>query len=197
MMRSENARAGDRRVRGSRRERRGHSRRSPANPSQQSGRRCAMSGVGRLCCKSLKTPGDKFPARSRNKPRSLIDVAPGSLPKSPVSLSPGDEVPHMFTRKPRLQLEKFAINGAKRLLQHNLPGGDIDSLARCKSFESSANVDRGAGDTATGRASKLSQTASASRTRFVPRRRIHWVSENRCANIETSIRPKRDDFLWQ
>ena len=154
-----------------------------------------MSGVGRLCCKSLKTPGDKFPARSRNKPRSLIDVAPGSLPKSPVSLSPGDEV--MFTRKPRLQLEKFAINGAKRLLQHNLPGGDIDSLARCKSFESSANVDRGAGDTATGRASKLSQTASASRTRFVPRRRIHWVSENRCANIETSIRPKRDDFLWQ
>src|SRR3954471_12269646 len=79
------------------------------------------SGSGRLCCKSLKTPGDKFPARSRNKPRSLIDVASGSLPKSPVSLSPGDEVPHMFTRKPRLQLEKFAINGAKRLLQHNLP----------------------------------------------------------------------------
>ena len=27
----------------------------------------------------------------------------------------------MFTRKPRLQLEKFAINGAKRLLQHNRP----------------------------------------------------------------------------
>ena len=25
----------------------------------------------------------------------------------------------MFTRKPRLQLEKFAINGTKRLLQHN------------------------------------------------------------------------------
>jgi len=24
--------------------------------------------------------------------------------RSPVSLSPGDEVPHMFTRKPRLQL---------------------------------------------------------------------------------------------
>ena len=42
-----------------------------------------MSAPGRLCCKSLKTPGDKFPARSRNEP----------LPKSPVSLSPGDEVP--------------------------------------------------------------------------------------------------------
>jgi hypothetical protein len=32
----------------------------------------------------------------------------------------------MFTRKPRLQLEKFAINGAKRLLQHNLPVADIE-----------------------------------------------------------------------
>ena len=33
----------------------------------------------------------------------------------------------MSTRKPRLQLEKFAINGAKRLLQHNLPEGSIGS----------------------------------------------------------------------
>ena len=31
----------------------------------------------------------------------------------------------MFTRKPRLQLEKFAINGAKRLLQHNRHFSDI------------------------------------------------------------------------
>ncbi len=52
----------------------------------------------RLCCKSLKTPGDKFPARRQNKPRSLIDVASGRLPKSPVSLSPGDEVPHMYSK---------------------------------------------------------------------------------------------------
>src|SRR5258707_15682988 len=58
----------------------------------------AMSQECRLCCKSLKTRGDKFPARRRNKPRSLIDVASGSLPKSPVSLSPGDEVPPMFTQ---------------------------------------------------------------------------------------------------
>jgi hypothetical protein len=76
--------------------------------------------------KSLKTPGDKFPARRRNKPRSLIDVASVSLPKSPVSLSPGDD--HMFTRKPRLQLEKFAINGAKRLLPQNLPSPNIEPL---------------------------------------------------------------------
>jgi hypothetical protein len=32
------------------------------------------------------------------------DIASGSLPRSPVSLSPGDEVPHMFTQKPRLRL---------------------------------------------------------------------------------------------
>ena len=31
----------------------------------------------------------------------------------------------MFTRKPRLQLEKFAINGAKRLLQHNRHLADL------------------------------------------------------------------------
>jgi hypothetical protein len=33
----------------------------------------------------------------------------------------------MFTRKPRLQLEKFAINGAKRLLQHNRHEADIQA----------------------------------------------------------------------
>jgi hypothetical protein len=38
----------------------------------------------------------------------------------------------MFTRKPRLQLEKFAINGAERLLQHNLPEPDfyVDRILR-------------------------------------------------------------------
>src|ERR1700738_178563 len=73
-----------------------------------------MPALGRYCCKSLKTPGDKFPSRRPNKPRSLIDVASGSLPRSPVSLSPGDEVPHMFTRKPHLRLEKFAMTCTKR-----------------------------------------------------------------------------------
>jgi hypothetical protein len=31
----------------------------------------------------------------------------------------------MFTRKPLLQPEKFAVDGAKRLLQHNLPQAEI------------------------------------------------------------------------
>jgi transposase len=42
-----------------------------------------------------------------------------------VSLSSGDEVPHIFTRKSRLQPGEFLITSAKRLLQHNLPGPDI------------------------------------------------------------------------
>src|SRR4051812_33692051 len=54
-------------------------------------------------------------------------LASGSLPKSPVSSPPGDEVPHMFTRKPRLQPGKSLVSGAKRLLQHNRPVADIAS----------------------------------------------------------------------
>jgi hypothetical protein len=80
-------------------------------PTDAPGMRCRLSPTAdvpshssgaakcRLCCKSLKTPGDKFPARRRNKPRSLIDVVSGSLSKSPVSLSPGDEVPpHVYSK---------------------------------------------------------------------------------------------------
>jgi hypothetical protein len=44
----------------------------------------------------------------------------------------------MFTRKPRLQLEKFAINGAKRLLQHNLPGAGVST----RSKEGNPNAER-------------------------------------------------------
>jgi hypothetical protein len=47
-----------------------------------------------------------------------------------VSLSSGDEVPHIFTRKSRLQPGEFLISSAKRLLQqyraqsgHTRPGG--------------------------------------------------------------------------
>jgi hypothetical protein len=47
------------------------------------------------------------------------------LSKSPVSLTLGDEVPHIFTRKPRLRPLEFLIIGAKGLLQHYLPIVDI------------------------------------------------------------------------
>src|ERR1039458_2599938 len=62
----------------------------------------SMSAIGRYCCKSPKSWGDKFLAGILNKPQSPIDVATGSLPKSPVSLSLGDEVPHVFIRKSHL-----------------------------------------------------------------------------------------------
>src|SRR6516165_8073304 len=69
------------------------------------------------CCKSPKLPGDKFPATRRTNRRPAICVASIALPKSPVNSSSGDEVPHIFTRKSRLQPGEFLITGAKRLLQ--------------------------------------------------------------------------------
>ena len=74
----------------------------------------------RLCCKSRKLQGRDFFAKTRNRkligPIRITSIA---LPKSPVSFARGDEVPHIFTRKPRLQPAEFLIIGAKRLLQHN------------------------------------------------------------------------------
>src|SRR6476620_4503017 len=55
-------------------------------------------------------------------------MAPITLPSSPASLSSGDEVPHIFTRKSRVQPKEILITSAKRLLQQNLPRGD---LSRC------------------------------------------------------------------
>jgi hypothetical protein len=44
------------------------------------------------------------------------------------SLSSGNEVPHIFTRKSHVRPKEIVITSAKRLLQQNLPGGD---LSRC------------------------------------------------------------------
>src|ERR1039457_2977735 len=53
----------------------------------------------RLCCKSPKMLSDKFLAGILNKLQSPFDVAAGSLPGSPVSLSMGDEVPsHLYSK---------------------------------------------------------------------------------------------------
>src|SRR6516162_9856695 len=82
------------------------------------------SAAGRYCCKSPKLPGDNFPAIRRSDRRPPICVVSITLPRSPVSLSSGDEVPHIFTRKSRLQPGEFLISSAKRLLQRNLPEGD-------------------------------------------------------------------------
>src|SRR5215813_5123549 len=84
-----------------------------------------MTVVGRLCCKSPKLPGDKFPAVRRSDRRPPICVVSITLPRSPVSLSSGDEVPHIFTRKSRLQPGGIVITSAKRLLQQYRSGADI------------------------------------------------------------------------
>jgi hypothetical protein len=47
----------------------------------------------RYCCKSPKLPGANFPAARQSDPRPSIDIASITFPRSPVSLSLGDESP--------------------------------------------------------------------------------------------------------
>src|SRR6187399_3687054 len=89
--------------------------------------RCPL--LVRLCCKSQKLQGSDLIAKTRNGKQSTIRIISIALPKSPVSFARGDEVPHIFTRKPRLQPAEFLITSAKRLLQHNLPGANIEYQA--------------------------------------------------------------------
>jgi hypothetical protein len=49
----------------------------------------------------------------------LIRITSFALAKSPMSLTQGDEVPHVLTRKSCLQPAEFLITSAKRLLQQN------------------------------------------------------------------------------
>jgi hypothetical protein len=55
-------------------------------------------------------------------------MASGLLPKSPVSSSLCDEVPHILNRKTHPQPSKFLISSGKRLLQHNLPEAKMTAL---------------------------------------------------------------------
>jgi len=66
-----------------------------------------------------------------------------------VSLSSGDEVPHIFTRKSRLRPKEFLISGAKRFLQnlpfmHVLPAGfhRIRYYGLLASGKRAENIDR-------------------------------------------------------
>jgi hypothetical protein len=77
--------------------------------------------LGRLCCKSRKLQGHEFFAKTRNGKQSPIRIDAIALSKSQVSLSLGDEAPHIFARKLRPRPLEFLIISAKRLLQHNRP----------------------------------------------------------------------------
>src|SRR5262249_39364703 len=74
---------------------------------------------------------DNFPAIRRSDRRPPICVVSVTLPRSPVSLSSGDEVPHIFTRKLRLQPGEFLITSAKRLLQQYRPTSAVTRFSRC------------------------------------------------------------------
>ena len=76
----------------------------------------AMEGI---LLQKTKVARPLFFAKIRNGKRSPIRITSIALPKSPVSLTRGDEVPHIFTRKPRLKPAEFLVTTAKRLLQHN------------------------------------------------------------------------------
>ena len=78
----------------------------------------------RLCCKSRKFQGHESLAKTRSGEQSPIRTDAIALSKSPVSLTLGDEAPHILTRKTRLQPLEFLIISAKRLLQHNPPKSD-------------------------------------------------------------------------
>jgi hypothetical protein len=64
-------------------------------------------------------------AKTRNGKQSPIPIDAIALSKSPVSLALGDEVPHIFTRKPRLRPLEFLMLGEKRLLQQNRHEADV------------------------------------------------------------------------
>src|SRR5215472_7347413 len=94
----------------------------------------------RYCCKSPKLPSDNFPAVRRSDRRAPIYVVSITLPRSPVSLSSGDEVPHIFTRKSRLRPGELLITSAKRLLQQYLPKADLRGAAKMPTIRSSGSA---------------------------------------------------------
>src|ERR1700694_516613 len=91
--------------------------------------------ICQYCCKSPKLPGANFLAVKKSDRRPPIDVAPITLPRSPASLSSGNEVPHIFTRKSRVQPKEILITSPKRLLQQNLPQPDSCSGSKKTLFD--------------------------------------------------------------
>src|SRR6266487_4089971 len=89
-----------------------------------------FSALCRLCCKSPKLPGDKILAIRRTNRRPPIYAASVTLPSSPASSSSGNEVPHIFTRKSRLQPGEFLVTSAKRLLQQYRHECDVHECDR-------------------------------------------------------------------
>src|SRR6476646_11163027 len=73
-------------------------------------------------------PWNQFPGNRPNNPQSPNDVASRPLPKSPVSSSLDNVVPHLIIRSPRVRPGKFVFSDAKRLLQQYLPTTEVARL---------------------------------------------------------------------
>src|SRR5215468_8926598 len=84
--------------------------------------------MGRLCCKSPKTLCGKISAKRQNKRQSSIGVASNAPPKSSVSSSQNEVVPHINIRLPHPWPGKSVFGETKRVLQHNRPDSDIPQL---------------------------------------------------------------------
>src|SRR6516225_2532451 len=90
------------------------------------------AGWCRYCCKSPKSLGANISAVKKLHRRPLIRVSSIALRGSSVNLSSGDEVPHIFTRKSRVQPKEILMTSAKGLLQQNLPGPDVSRCSKAR-----------------------------------------------------------------
>src|SRR5262252_5210093 len=89
----------------------------------------------RFCCKSPKLLGTNFLVKKLRLVPSPIDRSSSSLPKSPVSLPPENEVPQISIQKSHQQPRKILVRRGKGLLQQNR-GVERTSFAQCELFES-------------------------------------------------------------
>src|SRR6201991_1100331 len=60
----------------------------------------------------------------------MIRIASVALPRSPMNLAQGDEVPQIITRRTRQRPSEFLISPPKRLLQHGVIPGSSQTKAR-------------------------------------------------------------------
>src|ERR1700730_7143452 len=123
-----------------------------------------------MLLKSPKLPGANFSAARQFDPRSSIDIASITLARSHVSLSSGDEVPHILTRNSRPRSGEFLITSAKRLFQQHRPKAvnQPPILLWCTNTASHSMMWQGAVPGLRGR------TREATQVHYASRRRGYW-----------------------
>src|ERR1700738_139799 len=86
--------------------------------------------VADIVAKVPNCPAANFSAVKKSDRRPPVDVTSITFPRSPASFPSGDEVPHIFTRKSRVQPKEILITSAKRLLQQNLPKAVVSNCSK-------------------------------------------------------------------